>query len=207
MDAPQLSDSDLAVFVEEVELQSALAIRAYEDMHTQTDPNATKRERFDHLNLHAFAVITHAGNLSKLFWSPRAKADARTAGRCAQLRHALQVDDQWLIAGRETRNHLEHYDERLDDWLRTPNRKPRADMEFVFRGQLQYADGKWTMGRKQPASDRDYHRNFDPGTNTVYVMNTAYDLGQVLHEIIKLHWRAERWLIDHGQWFEEGDDE
>lgn len=209
MSVPTLTDEQLMVFVEEVEFQCALAIRAFRNMRKHYDPDMGKAEIVEHDHFYGFSVISHVGNISKLFWSSRRKNDPMrpiTLVRCEQLRMALDVDDKWLIAGRETRDYLEHYDERLEDWLHTPSHKPRADLMLENRLVLSRDNGEVYEGRKLPSRDKDYHRTYDYSTNTIYVANLGYDLSDVIHEVSNLKERAEKWLVDRGLWAELEDD-
>jgi hypothetical protein len=69
----------------------------------------TQNDELFWMSLQTF--LTFAGNVSKLLW-PVKKANKRGA----DLRRELGVDGLALEC-RELRNHLEHFDERIDVWL------------------------------------------------------------------------------------------
>ena len=74
------------------------------------------------------SMLTHASNVSKLFWPvvPRrqqGETDAQFSARCpapsraADLRDLLNLpEDKHALKSRKLRDHLEHFDERLDQW-------------------------------------------------------------------------------------------
>ena len=80
-------------------------------------------------SVHSF--LTHAGNVSKLLWptNPRrergeSKEDYKTQcketnDRGGHLRRELDISEQHPLKDRTLRDHLEHFDERLDTWSRT----------------------------------------------------------------------------------------
>lgn len=57
--------------------------------------------------------VVHVGALSRYLWA--ANQDHRWRG--AELRAALQIPDEHLLRNRDFRNALEHFDEKLDDYL------------------------------------------------------------------------------------------
>ena len=67
------------------------------------------------------SVLVHAGNVSKLLWPDHvSKADkaARMSQRAERIRTQLRMSDESEspLRKRAPRNHLEHFDERFDDW-------------------------------------------------------------------------------------------
>lgn len=79
------------------------------------------------------SLLTHASNVSRLLWpaAPRRRKDesdsayaTRVAGhrpsaRAAFLRAAARLAEHHPLRSREIRDHLEHFDERLDRWAET----------------------------------------------------------------------------------------
>jgi hypothetical protein len=69
-------------------------------------------------HLHSF--IAHVAAVSRILWPPLkgdAAARARAQARGTDLCSVLGVDNSHPVASRDLRNHLEHYDERLDSWV------------------------------------------------------------------------------------------
>lgn len=58
------------------------------------------------------ALVTQGAALSRYFWP--ARNNALHNARAAQLRQGLQVREDSPLRNRNLRNHLEHFDERLD---------------------------------------------------------------------------------------------
>ena len=113
------------MFLREIVHQAEYSLAAYQDLlgvvrelqsplpdidHTWLPPRITAAFR----SLHS--LVTHAGNISKLLW-PSAKS---ASGRGAHLRSLLGIPDDSPLKNRTIRNHLEHFDERLDDWAIDP---------------------------------------------------------------------------------------
>lgn len=61
-------------------------------------------------------VAIQAAAISRYFWPARANEPHRL--RAARLRAGLGVSDDSPLRNRDLRNHLEHFDERLDDFCR-----------------------------------------------------------------------------------------
>jgi hypothetical protein len=61
-------------------------------------------------------LAVQAAALSRYFWPARAKEPHLS--RAARLRAGLGISDDSRLRNRDLRNHLEHFDERLDDFCR-----------------------------------------------------------------------------------------
>ena len=78
--------------------------------------------------LHSF--LTHSSNISRILWPPlpqkrKKETNSDFKKRCQKLprvdrsktiKKFLDFDDGHVLKERRLRDHLEHYDERLDDW-------------------------------------------------------------------------------------------
>lgn len=60
-------------------------------------------------------ALSHAAALSRFFWPSRRKG--LNDARARRLREAFNLDDASPLRNRDLRNALEHFDERLDDYL------------------------------------------------------------------------------------------
>jgi hypothetical protein len=58
-------------------------------------------------------LIVHAGALSRYFWA----VEQSHRWRGAQLREAFRIEEDNPLRNRDLRNAIEHFDERLDDYL------------------------------------------------------------------------------------------
>ncbi|MGE0234649.1 hypothetical protein [Methylocystis sp.] len=79
--------------------------RAYQNCENSSQAMAALQE-----------ALTHAAALARFFWPMKSKNKV-TAARGKRLREAFALDDKSALADRELRNALEHFDERLDDYL------------------------------------------------------------------------------------------
>jgi len=64
---------------------------------------------------HMQNIIMQAGNLSKFFWPANTKKVYQDRG--TDLRAIFKIDDTSVLKNRNLRNSIEHYDERIDDYL------------------------------------------------------------------------------------------
>jgi len=150
-----------------------------------------RRERLTHgehpsdriwYSLHA--LLSAAGNASKLFWplksargmkrSPGARGATKDVGRRrAALRKSLGVEDDSPLVSRTFRDLMEHFDERLDDWL--------------DEGREDYIDFNVGPLSALPAGPEQVLRNFDPETGFITFRGVSLDLTPVVTELQRLH--------------------
>jgi len=67
----------------------------------------------------AQALVLHAAAISRMFWPPGSKdkhARVRAQRRGEALRQAIDIPQGHPVQSRALRDHIEHFDERLDDW-------------------------------------------------------------------------------------------
>lgn len=126
------------VYVSEISGQAQFALNAIGALnHALQNLNDKNRNREASSFFHAevfrqtHSFLTHASNISRLFWPPKAKpqkgeekssADRRAAFtemRGTTLRKLFDLEDRNPLKNRTLRDHLEHYDERLDQWSNT----------------------------------------------------------------------------------------
>ena len=89
------------------QLQSFLASQNFHNLALSTTNHASLTN-LEIARLHIEAIISHAANLSRIFFSPQ-------ADRAAILREMFYVHPGSPIESRKLRNAFHHYDERLDD--------------------------------------------------------------------------------------------
>ena len=117
--------------------------------------------------LQTFAIA--AGDLSRLFWG-QGKAAERV-----DLRAACEVTDASPLYNRDFRNHLEHLDERLEEWLRTSSTR-----RFLDR----------SMGTGPPPkafAGGDIFRYFDTARSVLIFRGNEYDLKAIYAEATRIH--------------------
>jgi hypothetical protein len=120
--------------------------------------------------------LTAAANISKACWGAGGKLDSERQ----PLRESLGIDDNSPLANTDLRNHLEHYDERLDRWYCKSVRRNHID--FMIGPRATTISG---------TEDIDIFRFFDPQTNEVIFWGERYALQPLADEIVKLHPKAE----------------
>lgn len=63
-------------------------------------------------------ALSHAAELSRIFWPSKNKKNHIRELRGLKLRRSFQLADNSLLSNRKTRDALEHFDERLDEFLK-----------------------------------------------------------------------------------------
>jgi len=96
------------VFIGEIVLQSKIAELAAKRL-------SASKESFDQIEVWSSiqSILVAAGNVSKILWPQKEKY----AGRGERLRELLKVSEDNILFDRKFRNHFEHYDERIEDWV------------------------------------------------------------------------------------------
>src|SRR5436189_6376729 len=157
------------VFLGEIEYQSQFAARAAEHLQTCAD-------NFDPIDIWSAvqSILIAAGNVSKILWPPR----SRSAPRGAMLRALLDIDENNAISDRNFRNHFEHYDERIEDWLSSTH-------------SVTYTDP--ILG-SPPGFLRDFpenaHRGYNPATQTLSFRGDSTNLGAILRALDEIRQRC-----------------
>lgn len=154
------------------------------------------RKRVEGTIGYCHAMLTHAGNLSKLLWPSRPihregendqayrQRVKNQEKRGKQLRAALGIMGPSPLQSRKVRNHLEHYDERLETYLRRPHRGGLLDMAFE--------DAK--------PSGQDVHRLYNPGRNEFVFEQDRAELCPLSGAIRTIREAAREWLYQNGNW-------
>ena len=123
-------------------------------------------------NLHSVAI--HAMAVSRILW-PRASRHSR---RAAYLRELAGLDTENTLP-HQVRNHLEHFDERLDRWAMNASA----------------GDVDWNVGpveTRQAFAPETVLRWYDPYTSTYWVLDDALEIEPLSAAIHKIRFRAER---------------
>jgi hypothetical protein len=95
------------LFLYELDEQCNFAILAYDNII-----NAIKNKEGDKVWLYLELFLIAAAKISIIFW-PQGRKHKK---RGEELRNLLAIDETVAFATRDPRNHLEHFDERLDEW-------------------------------------------------------------------------------------------
>lgn len=68
------------------------------------------------------SIIVASANVSKALWGS-GRAQKKIVAQRAPLRESLGIEDGSPFELRDLRNHLEHFDERLEEWLKKSERQ------------------------------------------------------------------------------------
>jgi len=116
-------------------------------------------------------ALTHAAALSRFFW-PVGNAGALAAARAAKLRTAFGLSESSALYGRDLRNALEHFDERLDQYLLEDH------VGYFFPSPI--------IGDSRMAEDQLGHifRLVDSDREVFVLLGRPYEFGPVRQEIL-----------------------
>lgn len=159
----------LWVLEREVARQCRSALIAAEDLAC-----ALRKPDHDRVWYALQGLLIAAGNVSKLLWPSRERIPCRGE----LLRQILGVPDDSPLASRDFRDHFEHFDERLEDWILTSTRHGLVDANIGPPEVITWVD------------PQDRHRHFDPTTWTAYFRGTPYKLQPVVEALRELNPRA-----------------
>lgn len=100
-----------AFYLESIAYTAGRAVRAFE----RFDLAARKGDSKEETVASAQEALTHVAALSRFFWP--ARKSALTQARGKKLRERFGIQEGSPLQSRELRNALEHFDERLDEFL------------------------------------------------------------------------------------------
>jgi hypothetical protein len=184
------------VYVGEIKTQCQFAINAVGALNHALRqlgsfrPDGQAERQFFHAEVfrqtHSF--LTHASNVSRLFWPPVPKqrsseADAAYQARIGSLdkvqrasclRDLYKLEDDNCLRNRTLRDHLEHYDERLDHWRQTSEHRNIASDTIGPPNSI--------IG----LTATDLMRWFDPSSNSFRFRGEEYNLQELATAIDRL---------------------
>ncbi len=162
------------VFIGEIVLQSKIAELAAKRLSAIT-------ENFDQIEVWSSiqSILVAAGNVSKILW-PQEK---KYAVRGKRLRELLKVDEGNLLSDRKFRNHFEHYDDRIEKWFKGKSSAVYSDLAI---------DPLKSMRRSFPAN---YHRAYDPLTQTLTFRGESFGLAAVLKELKEIRIKCRHFAL------------
>ncbi len=187
------------IYLKEIEAQASFALNAigainnaldrFNKAHDDHNSELTTRLHQEIFRtLHSF--LTHASNVSRLLWPapPRRQRhetkkdyDVRCLKifklvRGADLRSALGLPEHGhVLKSRKLRDHLEHFDERLDEWQRTSVRRNFVQDIIAPKGAISGFE------------ESDMMRWFDPQAKAVYFRGQEYDIQQLVDGVSEIH--------------------
>lgn len=125
------------IFVRELQAQCRFALNAVGQINfclKQLNSRGLEPEKSSYFHSEVFrgihSFLTHASNVSKILWPglPKQKPNEskeqykqriskiKKVYRAMELRNELELPEEHTLRNRQLRNHLEHFDERIDDW-------------------------------------------------------------------------------------------
>jgi len=123
--------SSKILLVGEIHRNCDFAVLAYGDMVKYA--NAINNDEVIRLRLSAESLLIAVANISKILWPTpptpckrcnfQPKPNLEMTSRRESLRKLLAVEDSSLIRSRKFPNHLEHYDERIEEWATKPGKQ------------------------------------------------------------------------------------
>lgn len=161
MPSPSTSRPDAGDFAKYMEDHRKEMQKHREDMEKYTQSLGLLTNRLWY-SLQNFLVAV--ANVSKLLWNGEARGE--------KLRKLYGVEESSPLKGKRFRNHFEHFDERIDDWVASSKRMCFVDSNIGPKGSIVGPD------------KTDYFRNFDPAKCTLSYAGEDYELTPV-HEAIK----------------------
>ena len=145
------------VLIGEIVMQSKFAAMAADHLAEASDPTAT----WGCIQ----AILVAAANVSKILWPGN---NARKA-RGERLRTLLGVGDRNLLSDRTFRNHFEHYDERVEDWLQENPSSVYSD------SRIDSFEPIWGSSH--------CHRSYNPVTQELTFRGESLNIGAVVRAI------------------------
>lgn len=168
----------LKLFIEEIGRQCSFALIAYNNIH-----NALQiRDKTEPLFFFVHAFLSHAALVSKLLWPSK---PTLIIARGKLLRKELKVRNGRQVKRLKFRNHLEHYDDRLEEWALESKSRNIVDMNIMPRTAI--------TGLEKKA----FHRNLDPTGKEFYFRDEDYNLSCVARELKNIEIAAQNWLNNY----------
>ena len=114
------------IYVSEVSRQCRYALACFEAMKS-----AYKEDRVDDVFRNLDGLVGHAARLSLLFWPTQGDQD-----RGEYLRDLFGIKEDNVLANRGLRNDLQHFDERLDTWIKSTGGRRFIDSNISRPGDI-----------------------------------------------------------------------
>jgi hypothetical protein len=140
-------------------------------------------------------IVAACANLSKLLWpneegasdrrSSRETAVTPVPGRGEALRDSLGVSSNSLLQSRSLRNCFEHFDEELEAWAGSSEKRTLIDTNLGPASAIRADAG-------------EVLRNLDPATLVLTFRGESFELRPLLHEVVALHERTVARLEKEG---------
>lgn len=127
-------------------------------------------------------LIVYSGNISKILWGVKGKDkkinEIRENERKA-LRKQLDINEQSILKKRYLRNALEHIDEKLEEFTRTPQMVLNKNFGPV-RGMIQVGDDIYDISKEKNL------RHYDQNEKMYYFYGNSVNLEEIYKGIKQL---------------------
>jgi hypothetical protein len=162
-----------AFYLESIAYTAGRAVSAF----IRFDEAVSTKDSNDDIVAAVQEALTHVAALSRFFWPARKTALSNARGK--RLREAFQVPEGSPLQSRELRNALEHFDERLDEFL-------LEDHAGSFFPSAMVDDA--SLSEEQTGH---IFRLVDPKTSKFVLLGTAYSFGELHREAERIQSLAE----------------
>jgi hypothetical protein len=171
------------VYAGEITKQCRFALNAVQHLNHALSQLRERRDTTDEVFNEVFRAIhsflTHASNISRMFW-PAQTRQRQSIVRARALRHEYGLGDKHPLKSRSLRNHLEHFDERLDHWRE--NSRHRNIVNDII------GPANTIVG----VDRTDLMRWFDPATKNFLFRGETYNLQEIASAVDELLPRSRR---------------
>lgn len=174
----------IGIFIKEINTQARFALFAFNNI--QFSKSNLNIEMGNHHEPYFFIhnFLSHSANISKILWPDPRQEKLKLRGET--LRNELEMQNNSYIKRRRFRNHLEHYDERIDNWYDNSNQKSMVDFYTI--------DNKSAI---VGLNDEDYFRGFNPSEMILYFHGQEYRLMDLLKDVEHIFLKSKDKLQHH----------
>lgn len=123
-------------------------------------------------------IILNVGGISRFFWPSNDKGYYKI--RAEKLRKVYNVNELSILKNRDMRNHIEHFDEKLDDFL---EKFTIGTVMQKYVGPITYVD-----------DNRTFFRAYFYDKQIFKMLNVEYKIKPIIDEIRRIH---EILLLQH----------
>lgn len=162
------------IYFEQVKQECEFCLAAVEQMNKILEDEKAEGDFFRE----ALDLVHHAAAISRIFWPPRCRTKGKTARahqRGQALRDELEIQSNHPVQNRTLRDHFEHYDERLDDWVENSENKNMVKKLIGSRSSIGGID------------DSDIIHQYDPSTKIYAFRGEHFNLEELVAGIIDIY--------------------
>lgn len=178
-----MEDMELKIYQFEIHKQCEFALVSVNYMN-EALRNLGSKNGNTQLWFFVQSFLVSSANVSKLLWGSGRNAE-KTAERRKDLRKSLQIDENSMLKNTRFRNHFEHFDERIENWASSSERKNFIDSNI--------GPGNMIVG----VNEEDFLRNFDTDTMTIKFKGDTFEIQPIVDELVKLVRVAE---LEKNKW-------